>query len=350
MGEEVAALERAIAALCRTPACHRLRQRHRRAAAAPARRSTSGPATRSSRRRSPSSPRRAPSTMPADGRCSRTSIRRPSTSSAGAVEAAITPRTRAIVVVHLFGQMARHGADPCARAERHGLAVIEDAAQSIGARRQIDGAWRVAGELGTVGGALVLPDQEPRRLGRRRDDGHPGRRAGRAAAPRCGCTAGAEQYHHDEVGFNSRLDTLQAAVLLAKLPHLAAWSAAPARAGRPLYRGVRRDPGRVSAPRSTRPTSTSSTSTPSARSGGTTLLAHLKAQGHRLRRLLPARRCTCSPASRIWATDAAACRRRRRPRNPWCRSRSIPELTDAQQDVGDRGSPDLLPVSRESQG
>ena len=83
------------------------------------------------------------------------------------IEAAITPRTRAIVVVHLFGQMA-----PMERilpiARKHGLAIIEDGAQSIGARRRIDGTWRVAGELGTVGTLSFFPEQEPRRLGRRR--------------------------------------------------------------------------------------------------------------------------------------------------------------------------------------
>ena len=67
-------------------------------------------------------------------------------------------------------------------AARHGLPLIEDAAQSIGARRKIDGEWRMAGELGTRRDAVLLPQQEPRRLRRRRHDGDPGRRAGRAAA------------------------------------------------------------------------------------------------------------------------------------------------------------------------
>ena len=121
-----------------------------------------------------------------------------------AIEAAITPRTRAIVVVHLYGQMA-----PIETivqlAARRGIAVIEDAAQAIGARRRIDGSWRMAGD----GGMMVTQDDAlATRLRKLRVHG------------------GAKQYHHEEVGYNSRLDTLQAAVLLAKMPHLADWSAA----------------------------------------------------------------------------------------------------------------------------
>ncbi len=141
-----------------------------------------------------------------------------------AVDAAITPRTRAIVPVHLFGQMAAMER-LLPLAERHGLAVIEDAAQAIGARRQMDGAWRHAGAVGTAGafsffpsknlgawgdGGMIVTSDQPlaERLRRLRTHG------------------GAKQYHHDEVGTNSRLDTLQAAILLAKLPHLMEWNAA----------------------------------------------------------------------------------------------------------------------------
>ncbi|HXI19506.1 MAG TPA: aminotransferase class I/II-fold pyridoxal phosphate-dependent enzyme, partial [Gemmatimonadales bacterium] len=63
-----------------------------------------------------------------------------------AVAAAIGPRTRAIIAVDLFGQMAPLEA-LLPLAARHGLALIEDAAQAIGARRRIDGSWRMAGEL-----------------------------------------------------------------------------------------------------------------------------------------------------------------------------------------------------------
>ena len=140
-----------------------------------------------------------------------------------AVERAITSRTRAIIPVHLYGQLAAMER-LLALAQRHRLPVIEDACQAIGARRSIDGVWRMAGELGWVtaysffpsknlgawgdGGMMVTPDAAlAERLRRLRLHG------------------GAKQYHHDEIGTNSRLDTLQAAVLLAKLPHLADWSA-----------------------------------------------------------------------------------------------------------------------------
>jgi dTDP-4-amino-4,6-dideoxygalactose transaminase len=141
-----------------------------------------------------------------------------------ALEAAVTPRTRAIVPVHLFGQMV-----PMERimelAQRHGLMVVEDAAQAIGARRQIAGAWRMAGELGAAGAFSFFPSKN---LGAWGDGGMIVTQDDALAARlrRLRTHGGAKQYHHDEVGTNSRLDTVQAAVLLAKLPHLASWSAA----------------------------------------------------------------------------------------------------------------------------
>ena len=140
------------------------------------------------------------------------------------VESAITPRTRAVMPVHLFGQMvAMERLLPIA--ERHGLAVIEDACQSIGARRRIGAAWRVAGELGTATGFSFFPTKN---LGAWGDGGmvvtSDPRLADRVRSLRT--HGSARTYFHDEVGTNSRLDALQAAVLLAKLPFLAAWSAA----------------------------------------------------------------------------------------------------------------------------
>jgi dTDP-4-amino-4,6-dideoxygalactose transaminase len=147
--------------------------------------------------------------------------------SPAAIEAAITPRTRAIVVVHLFGQMARME-DILPVAERHGLALVEDAAQAIGARRRIGGTWRMASELGTVGTFSFFPSKN---LGGFGDGGMIVTQDDALAERlrRLRLHGGARQYFHDEVGYNSRLDTLQAAVLLAKLPHLEAWSMARAR-------------------------------------------------------------------------------------------------------------------------
>ena len=140
-----------------------------------------------------------------------------------AVEAALTPRTRAVMPVHLYGQMAAvERLLPLARAR--GLRVIEDAAQAIGARRRIDGQWRMAGELGWATGFSFFPSKNLGAWG----DGGMMVTSDDALAERLRklrLHGGAKQYHHDEVGTNSRLDSLQAAVLLAKLPHLASWSA-----------------------------------------------------------------------------------------------------------------------------
>jgi dTDP-4-amino-4,6-dideoxygalactose transaminase len=140
-----------------------------------------------------------------------------------AVEAALTPRTRAIVPVHLYGQMAAMERF-MAIAGRRGIPLVEDAAQAIGARRSIDGEWRMAGELGWAAGYSFFPSKNLGAWG----DGGMIVTSDDAAAERLRrlrVHGGAKQYHHDEIGTNSRLDTLQAAVLLAKLPHLAHWSA-----------------------------------------------------------------------------------------------------------------------------
>jgi dTDP-4-amino-4,6-dideoxygalactose transaminase len=137
----------------------------------------------------------------------------------GRLEAAISPRTRAIIPVHLYGQTADMG--PIRDiAQRHGLAVIEDAAQAIGA------AWNGfrAGTLGDVAAFSFYPSKN---LGGFGDGGmvttsNPllARRLARLRVH------GMEpKYHHHEVGFNSRLDALQAAVLRVKLRHLDAWTA-----------------------------------------------------------------------------------------------------------------------------
>jgi dTDP-4-amino-4,6-dideoxygalactose transaminase len=140
-----------------------------------------------------------------------------------AIDQAVTPRTRAIIPVHLYGQLAAmERILPIAA--RHGVRIIEDAAQAIGARRSIDGERRMAGELGWVSAFSFFPSKNLGAWGDggmmvTSDDG-----AGERLR-KLRLHGGAKQYHHDEVGTNSRLDSLQAAVLLAKLPHLADWSA-----------------------------------------------------------------------------------------------------------------------------
>jgi dTDP-4-amino-4,6-dideoxygalactose transaminase len=138
-----------------------------------------------------------------------------------AAGAARTSKTKAVVPVDLFGQIA-----PIEQvmAALPGVPMIEDAAQTIGARRSIDGEWRMAGEAATIGTFSFFPSKN---LGGYGDGGMMVTQDERLATRlrRLRMHGGAKQYFHDEVGFNSRLDALQAAILSAKLPHLAAWSA-----------------------------------------------------------------------------------------------------------------------------
>ena len=141
--------------------------------------------------------------------------------SPGAVAAAVGPRTKAVVAVDLFGQMA-----PLEQviAAAPGLPVIEDAAQSIGASRVIDGERRMAGEAATIGTFSFFPSKN---LGGYGDGGMMVTQDERLfeRLMRLRTHGSRKTYYHEEVGDNSRLDALQAAVLRAKLPHLAAWSA-----------------------------------------------------------------------------------------------------------------------------
>ncbi len=136
--------------------------------------------------------------------------------------AAVTARTRAVIPVDLFGQIAAVDAIAAAIPD---LPIIEDAAQSIGATREIGGAKVRAGQAATIGTFSFFPSKN---LGGYGDGGmlvtQDEKLAGRLARLRV--HGGMKTYFHDEVGYNSRLDALQAAVLLAKLPHLESWSAA----------------------------------------------------------------------------------------------------------------------------
>lgn len=132
----------------------------------------------------------------------------------------ITNGTRAIIPVHLYGQMA--DMDPLMQiAEKHGLVVIEDAAQAIGAEYK----GRRAGSIGHYGCLSFFPSKN---LGAAGDGGmivtNDSQRAeklkrlrGHGAKPK---------YHHKIIGGNFRLDALQAAIVSVKLPHLDGWTAA----------------------------------------------------------------------------------------------------------------------------
>lgn len=136
------------------------------------------------------------------------------------LEAAITPRTKAVIPVHLFGQMA--DMDPIAEvAKSRGLIVIEDASQAHGAQYK----GKTAGSIGEVGcfsfypgknlgaygeaGAIVTNNPElAARLKQYRDHGQ------------------AKKYYHTMIGWNDRMDGIQGAVLSVKLKHLAGWNEA----------------------------------------------------------------------------------------------------------------------------
>ncbi|MFC1675673.1 DegT/DnrJ/EryC1/StrS family aminotransferase [Planctomycetota bacterium] len=136
------------------------------------------------------------------------------------IEAAVTDKTKAIIPVHLYGQMA--DMDPIMEiANKHGLAVIEDAAQSITSTYKN----KKAGSIGTVGcfsffpsknlggigdaGAIVTNDEKLyKRMLVMRNHGE------------------TTKYHHKYIGGNFRLDPIQAVALIAKLPHLDQWSQA----------------------------------------------------------------------------------------------------------------------------
>ena len=138
------------------------------------------------------------------------------------VRAALTPRTRAIVVVHLYGQMAPM-ADLMKLAEEKDLFIIEDAAQSLGARQQYNGSEVQSGTIGHVGCYSFFPSKN---LGAFGDGGHMVTNDDLLAdrLKKLRVHGGRQMYHHEMVGTNSRLDALQAAVLSAKLPHLDAWT------------------------------------------------------------------------------------------------------------------------------
>lgn len=134
------------------------------------------------------------------------------------IEPAVTERTRAVMPVHLYGQCAEMDA-LMETSRRHSLPVIEDAAQAIGAEDRA----RQAGAMGEIGCFSFYPSKN---LGAAGDAGmmttNDDALANRLRSLRV--HGSPTKYHHELLGINSRLDSLQAAVLRVKLPHLDSWS------------------------------------------------------------------------------------------------------------------------------
>ncbi|MDX2005690.1 MAG: DegT/DnrJ/EryC1/StrS family aminotransferase [Meiothermus sp.] len=150
------------------------------------------------------------------------------------LEAALTPRSRAVLPVHLYGQVAPMR-DILEFARVHGLRVLEDAAQAIGARYCPPACARAGGQpcdcdhpqAGTIGDAGAFSLYPTKNLGAYGDGGFIATHdAGLAEESRLIAAHGSKvRYHHVRpAGYTSRLDALQAAILRVKLPHLDSWN------------------------------------------------------------------------------------------------------------------------------
>ena len=158
-----------------------------------------------------------------------------------AIKRAITPKTRAIVPVHLFGQCAQME-EILQIARENDLYVIEDTAQAIGADYTFsDGSVKKAGTIGTVGTTSFFPSKN---LGCYGDGGAIFTNDDELAHVIRGIVNHGmyERYYHDVVGVNSRLDSIQAAVLGLKLPHLDGYCHARRQAARYYNQGFRDNP------------------------------------------------------------------------------------------------------------
>jgi len=143
---------------------------------------------------------------------------------ADGIRAAISPRTKAVVPVHLFGQ-ACNMEEVMDVADEFGLFVIEDNAQAIGAQYSSGAGWRKAGAIGHIGCTSFFPSKNLGCFG----DGGAIFTGDEKLAGKIRMIANhgqAEKYYHSVIGVNSRLDTVQAAVLNVKLKHLDEFCAA----------------------------------------------------------------------------------------------------------------------------
>jgi len=164
-----------------------------------------------------------------------------------AIKKAITPKTKAIVPVHLFGQCANMEAI-MQIAKEHNLYVIEDNAQAIGANYTYqDGTKAKAGTIGHVASTSFFPSKN---LGCYGDGGAIFTNDDDLAHTIRGIVNHGmyERYHHDVVGVNSRLDSIQAAVLDAKLPHLDNYNQARRDAAR-KYNSALKDVPQITLPK-----------------------------------------------------------------------------------------------------
>lgn len=137
----------------------------------------------------------------------------------GAIEAAITPRTKAIMPIHLYGQLADVRAIGKI-AEKHGLTILEDAAQAIGSKhggvyagnfgRAAGISYYVTKNLGAAGDGGMILTNDPEIDAKSRSLRIHG--------------MGRERYYYDAIGYTSRLDEIQAAILRVKLTRLGAWT------------------------------------------------------------------------------------------------------------------------------
>ncbi len=139
------------------------------------------------------------------------------------IEASLSPKTKAIIPVHLFGQCVDMKS-VMAIAEKNNLFVIEDNAQAIGARcADTSGGMKMAGTIGHIGCTSFYPSKN---LGCYGDGGAVmSRDAALVQRLKMLANHGMERrYYHDAIGVNSRLDSIQAAILNVKLPHLIRWN------------------------------------------------------------------------------------------------------------------------------
>jgi dTDP-4-amino-4,6-dideoxygalactose transaminase len=135
------------------------------------------------------------------------------------LEKAITRNTKAIIVVHLFGKLCDMDA-VCGIAEKHGIPVVEDMAQSLGARKDAE----MSGNFGDIAALSFYPTKNLGGIGEggmvltKRDD--LGEKVRKLRVHGMDNTP----YHHEMIGFNSRLDEIKACALTAKFPYLESWN------------------------------------------------------------------------------------------------------------------------------